>query len=175
MNIGEKIKELRLSYGLTQEELATRCELTKGFISQVERDLTSPSIATLVDILQALGVSLKDFFSEDIEEDIVFTKKDYFENISNDGIINWLVPNAQKNYMEPVHTKLNANSKTIVQPPSESEFFGYVLKGRLKLNLGEKQYIVKKGETFYYTATREHFIESLAGCEFIWISSPPIF
>ncbi|MDE7233374.1 MAG: helix-turn-helix domain-containing protein, partial [Lachnospiraceae bacterium] len=49
--IGNKIKELRNKKGLTQEELADRCELSKGFISQVENDLTSPSIATLIDIL----------------------------------------------------------------------------------------------------------------------------
>ena len=42
MEIGEKIKELRIERGLTQEELADRAELSKGFISQVERDLTSP-------------------------------------------------------------------------------------------------------------------------------------
>ena len=52
MSIGGKLKELRILKGLTQEELADRAELSKGFISQVERDLTSPSIATLMDILQ---------------------------------------------------------------------------------------------------------------------------
>lgn len=45
MEIGKKIKELRIAKQLTQEELADRCELSKGFISQLERDLTSPSIA----------------------------------------------------------------------------------------------------------------------------------
>ena len=55
MKIGAKVKELRVQKGLTQEELADRTELSKGFISQLERDLTSPSIATLMDILQALG------------------------------------------------------------------------------------------------------------------------
>lgn len=64
MKIGEKIKRLRILNGLTQEELADRCELTKGFISQVERDLTSPSIATLVDILESLGTNLRDFFND---------------------------------------------------------------------------------------------------------------
>ena len=54
MKIGAKVKELRVQKGLTQEELADRTELSKGFISQLERDLTSPSIATLMDILQAL-------------------------------------------------------------------------------------------------------------------------
>ena len=55
MDIGKKIRELRIQIGLTQEELADRAELSKGFISQVERNLTSPSIATLTDILQCLG------------------------------------------------------------------------------------------------------------------------
>ena len=72
MEIGNKIKQLRLQCDLTQEELANRCELTKGYISQLENELTSPSIATLMDILSALGTNLKDFFSEEPEEKIVF-------------------------------------------------------------------------------------------------------
>ena len=72
MQIGEKIKNLRIKNALTQEELANRCELTKGFISQLERDLTSPSIATLVDILEGLGTNLRDFFNETTDEKIVF-------------------------------------------------------------------------------------------------------
>ena len=54
MQIGDKLRRLRLQRGLTQEELADRCELSKGFISLLERDLTSPSIATLTDVLECL-------------------------------------------------------------------------------------------------------------------------
>ena len=43
--------------------MADRAELSKGFISQLERDITSPSIATLVDVLQCLGTDLEEFFS----------------------------------------------------------------------------------------------------------------
>ena len=43
MEIGDKIKRLRLKYGLTQEELADRAELSKGFISQLERNLCRDS------------------------------------------------------------------------------------------------------------------------------------
>ena len=74
MEIGEKIRQLRILNQLTQEELANRCELSKGFISQLENDLTSPSIATLIDILQCLGTNLKEFFSDDEEEQVVFRK-----------------------------------------------------------------------------------------------------
>lgn len=61
MEIGKKIRELRMRKGLTQEELANRSELSKGFISQLENDVTSPSIATLVDVLTCLGTDLKTF------------------------------------------------------------------------------------------------------------------
>lgn len=79
MELGEKIKELRNKQGLTQEELADRAELSKGFISQLERDMTSPSIATLEDLLQCLGTTLGEFFNEEQEEEqIVFTEEDFF-------------------------------------------------------------------------------------------------
>ena len=78
INIGEKIKQTRLKLGLTQEELAARTELSKGFISQLERDLTSPSIATLMDILEVLGTDVSDFFAKDEAEKVVFTPDDMF-------------------------------------------------------------------------------------------------
>ena len=82
MSIGGKIKRLRLKLNLTQEELANRTELSKGFISQLERDLTSPSIATLMDILEALGTNLSEFFYEKPEEKLAFTPDDMF--VKND-------------------------------------------------------------------------------------------
>ena len=83
MSIGNKIKQLRVQKGLTQEELGDRCELSKGFISQVERDLTSPSIATLMDILQVLGTDTTEFFAKEEDAQIVFTENDYFEKINH--------------------------------------------------------------------------------------------
>ena len=75
MQIGAKVRRLRTQRGLTMEELADRCELSKGFISQVERNLASPSIATLTDMLECLGSSLSQFFSEDKDEKTVFTRR----------------------------------------------------------------------------------------------------
>ena len=97
MRIGSKIKELRVLKGLTQEELADRAELSKGFLSQLERDLTSPSIATLVDILQCLGTDLKTFFDDTEDDRVVFKKEDYFEKTDTElnNVIEWIIPNAQ--------------------------------------------------------------------------------
>ena len=119
MQIGEKIKRLRIKNNLTQEELANRCELSKGFISQLERELTSPSIATLVDILECLGTNLKDFFSDSEPEKITFSEEDAFaqENEEKGYVINWIVPNAQKNMMEPIIVELDSNGTTELEVP----------------------------------------------------------
>ena len=102
MELGKKIKQMRNQKGLTQEELADRCELTKGYISQLENDLNSPSIATLTDILSALGSNLAEFFREEAEEKVVFSKNEFIEKDSDGVLWSWLIPNAQKNMMEPV-------------------------------------------------------------------------
>ena len=130
MDIGLKLKELRILKGLTQEELADRAELSKGFISQLERNLTSPSIATLMDILQCLGTTLGEFFNESPEEQIVFGKADYFEKqdpeLKNE--IKWIIPNAQKNIMEPILLTLDPGGETCPDNPHEGEEFGYVIQ-----------------------------------------------
>ena len=119
MKIGNKLKELRIQKGLTQEELADRAELSKGFISQLERDLTSPSIATLVDILQVLGTDLNEFFSEKTEEQIVFSAADYFEKTDESckNKTEWIIPNAQKNIMEPIRLTLEPGGSTYPDNP----------------------------------------------------------
>jgi len=55
IDIGARIKHLRQINGLAQADLAERAGLTKGAISQVERNLTSPSVANLFEILTALN------------------------------------------------------------------------------------------------------------------------
>jgi len=129
LNIGEKIRSLRIEKQLTQEELANRCELSKGFISQLENDLTSPSIATLIDILETLGTNLKEFFSEESQEKIAFSKEDMFETENNElkYTLMWLVPNAQKNEMEPIMITIEPEGRYIEEEPHEGEEFGYVL------------------------------------------------
>ena len=177
MKIGKKIKELRTLCDLTQEELANRTELTKGYISQLENDLTEPSISTLDDILKALGTNLGEFFSGENVNQIVFKKNDYFQKEENGYNITWLVPNAQKNEMEPILITLNSNSETQIDYPHEGQEFGYVLEGELLLIIDNKKYKVKEGETFYYDSNKNHYLRNVKDkiCKVIWVSSPPNF
>ncbi len=177
MDIGHKIKELRVQKGLTLEELASRSELTKGFLSQVERNLTSPSIATLGDILEALGTTLGAFFKADKEEQLVFRQKDFFVDEKEGYTINWIVPNTQKNEMEPILIELPCGGKSFEMEPHGGEEFGYVLEGCIVLVSGEQEYIVHKGETFYLYGKRDHFLrnDKKTTAKVLWVSTPPLF
>lgn len=178
MEIGSKIRELRILNGLTQEELADRSELSKGFISQLENDVTSPSISTLEDILQCLGTDLQHFFTaEETPAQVVFGDEDYFEKIDEElkNRTEWIIPNAQKNQMEPIRLTLSAGGSTYPDTPHEGEEFGYVLKGQITIHIGKELYRAKAGESFYYTPDKTHYITSKKGAEILWVSTPPSF
>lgn len=177
MKIGSKIKNLRTQKGLTLAELASRCELTKGFLSQLERDLTSPSITTLSDILEALGTSLAEFFREDKNDRFVFNQNDFFVDERENCTISWIVPNTQKNQMEPLLLELPQGGASFEMQPHSGEEFGYVLKGRVVLVCDDKKYTIREGETFYLTGKSFHQIrnEHKSTAKVLWISTPPLF
>lgn len=179
MDIGSKIKRLRRKKQLTLEDVANRCELSKGFLSQVENNLSSPSITTLEDILEVLGSSLSEFFAEDEPEEgvEVYAGNDYFENAREEYTISYLVPNAQKNRMEPIHLTLKPKGSSEVVPPHDGEDFGYVLKGEITVVYGEEKFYAKEGDSFYIYCNENYFLHNGSNDEakIIWVSSPPYF
>ncbi|MEJ8736959.1 XRE family transcriptional regulator [Erysipelotrichaceae bacterium HCN-30851] len=177
MDIGKKLKDLRLRNDLTLEELASRSELTKGFLSQVERNLTSLSISTLEDLLEALGTNLADFFKEEKEEKIVFQTQDFFEDKKEGYMIEWVIPNAQKNEMEPILLTLHPHEQSMVMECHNGEEFGYILKGNVTLVRGNNKYRLKAKETFYLDGKFSHYLinNGNSDAKILWITTPPMF
>lgn len=178
IKIGDKLKNLRLKNNLTQSELGSRCDLTKGFISQLEADLTSPSLSTLEDILTCLGTNFTEFWSDMQEEKIVFTSEDVTVAEFEGNKIHWLVPDAQKNEMEPIRIEIEPLAQSELHQPHEGEEFGYVQRGSVQLILGDKKYKLKKGDSFYFKAKTPHYIQNTSktnSAAILWVSSPPSF
>lgn len=178
MKIGERIRNLRQSSNLTQEELAERANLTKGFISQVERDLTSISLDSLIQILDALDENISDFFREASQEKIVFREGDRVA-IEKEKVEKFelLVPGSTNRRLEPVLLTLKKGQATPKEKPHEGEEFGLVLRGRVNLRFGRESLKLKKGECFYLSAEKEHWLHNTGSKEavILWISSPPSF
>jgi len=174
--IGKKVKALRLASDLTQMELADRANLTKGFISQLENEQSSISVDSLVDILDALGVKLTDFFSDDVETDIVFGPSD---RIAVEGkgatVFELLVPGSTNNLLDPIMVELAAGEFLEPADPHPGEMFGYVFGGTATLKLGKKTYRVPGKHCFYFTADRPYQIMNSGKTvvKLLWITTPP--
>ena len=172
-----KHQEAEASARVDAEELAERCELTKGYISQLENDLASPSIATLVDILSILGVTPASFFSEEKEEKVVYTPQDYFISEAEGVEKVWIIPNSQDHEMEPVILILNEGATGGVRVPFEGEEIGYVLEGRVRIETDKGVYKARRGESFYINGKRQHEIVNIhkGRSKILWITTPSNF
>ena len=87
-----------------------RTDLTKGHISQLERNLNSPSIETLFALLEVLGTTPKEFFDEPKKNVKIVYSTDEQTIHTDDEMkysIRWLVPRSNENEMEPVHITFN--------------------------------------------------------------------
>jgi len=162
VKIGEKLKKLRLSRGLTQEELATRTDLSRSFISQLESDKTSPSIETLERILRALGSDLKQFFSDFEEEKVIFRKEERVPVYDEPEGVNSeiLISGVEDKEIDPVLVTLEPGAKTEEEPYHEGDEFGYVLEGKIELYLDGVRYRLKAGDCFYYRADKKHYVRN---------------
>lgn len=177
-DLGSKIRNLRKANSLTLEELASRSELTKGFLSQLERNLTSPSISTLSDILEALGTNLHEFFREEPESQIVFGKDDFFVDEKDDHSVTWIVPNAQKNEMEPILVSISPKGRSTQIANHQGEEFGYVLRGSVEIEFEDgRKSSIRSGETFYIDGSVAHCLSNphKSTAQVLWISTPPVF
>ena len=108
----------------------------------------------------------------------VFNFYDYFEKTDPElgNKTEWIIPNAQKNLMEPIRLTLGPNGSTYRDVPHEGEEFGYVIRGSIRVHIGKRAYTAKKGESFYFTPHSEHYLEAgPGGAVLIWISTPPSF
>jgi transcriptional regulator with XRE-family HTH domain len=177
MDIGQRIKALRVAQQMTQEELANRADLTKGFISQVENDESSPSIATLTQILEVLGVKLADFFREYKSERVVFGRlARVLAAESSDKVrFELLVPRAINRSIDPALVTLKPGGRTVVDKMHEGEEFGYDITGEIVLVLDGVDNPVKAGECFSFYPNVQHWLENRSDREakIIWVTNPP--
>jgi transcriptional regulator with XRE-family HTH domain len=180
IDIGPKIRKIRLQKKLKLKDVAKETGLSISLISQVENNNTSPSLSTLIKLANYLGTDTS-FFLEKNEKKksaTVCHKKDRKLWTSNDNKIFFelLNPSLRNKKMEIVFAKV----KRFESPPEkythEGEEFGLVLKGQLYVEVGDETHVLNEGDTIYFKSTIPHTIYGGApeGSDIIWVNSPPI-
>lgn len=164
--IGEKIRSIRKSKNLTIVELSEKINVTSGYISQIERDLISPSLSVLKRLSQALEVPLSVLFLEKSDTDVVTIPQNERTKVKLSNInveLEFITPllrsSDNKTGCEAFLFKLNpktwASNHSIVH---ESKECIYVLKGEMECHVGDKIYIIAKGDSIIVPENNDHMI-----------------
>jgi transcriptional regulator with XRE-family HTH domain len=150
LRIGKKIKRLRKSRGLTMEELASSADITKGFISQLERDKTATTVSTLKQILDVLGIDLSDFFKDfdEAEANIFFADACEQEDEGPGYKTFLLAPHKKYTEIEPQLWELESFSE-IENTFEFDEAFAYLLEGQADVTVINETKTLKAGDCFY--------------------------
>lgn len=183
IDIGAKIREIRKSKQLSIAELAEKTGLSTGIISQIERDLVTPSVVTFWKISKALEVSFGYFFDEVEEEQAVLSpvvKRDQRKTIktSNRKALYELLSQDLNRKIEFLYITIKPGEQSeggLVM--HEGEECGVVIKGRLLIKMENEEYILEEGDSIYYDSTIPHRYVNIGDedCESVWAMTPPSF
>jgi len=178
LDLGEKLKKNRKEKGISLSELAKKTGYTRSFISQVERNKTSPSINSLMKLASALEIRLTDLFREDEFRKNVLIKKnkrDSYYNRRTGVTIELLSTRFPDQKMEPIYFHFYPGEKTDVVINIGQQFV-YVFKGKIKLILDQIEYIAEEADSLYFDCSIPHSWENPwpETVEGIWVCSPPL-
>jgi transcriptional regulator with XRE-family HTH domain len=171
LHIGKKIRELRKKGGLVLQDLSDRTGLSKPLLSQIEKEVVSPPIATLLKISKALNTNISFFFQNDgPEEKVVVVRKDeskvidsrYFGREESGYYYEALAFKKPKKYMEPFLVEFKRKRVDQLSYFShDGEEFIYLLEGTLEFRTEGQQYILQPGDSLYFESSIPHAYRAL--------------
>lgn len=162
MQLGKKIRDLRLRRGLTVQQLASATGLSKGFISQVENHRTSPSLATLHDLARALETSAAYLVVEEDQVPCVVRATERCRVPAGGNASRVEVLSAQpKRNLELIQMELPAGLEAgDHRHYHHGEQCMLVLEGEVRLNCGDHMIDLARGDSCHYDGRVPHAIEN---------------
>ena len=171
LHIGKKIRDLRKKAGLILQDLSDRTGLSKPLLSQIEKEVVSPPIATLLKISKALKVNIGFFFQDgDPEEKVVLVRKDeskvidsrYFGREESGYYYEALAYKKSKKYMEPFLVEFKRKkAEKLSYFSHDGEEFIYLLEGTLEFRTENQQYVLYPGDSLYFESSIPHAYRAL--------------
>jgi transcriptional regulator with XRE-family HTH domain len=173
IKVGEKIKVLRESKGLSLKEVADLSGFSTALLSQVENHLISPSLGTLIKLAKAFGIKVGDFWAETQGEPFTIVRKDERKTVSRfastDGVqygysYESLGFEKKDRCMEPFIVTLEpATIQTSTTSAHEGEEFIFVLEGEMEVTLGNHTDVLGPGDSIYYNSDIPHRVQCHQG------------
>jgi transcriptional regulator with XRE-family HTH domain len=180
-SLGKDLRAIRKSRGLTLEDVCQLLGCSIGWLSQVERDLSTPSIADLRQLSQILGVPISLLFGEAAvppEERgyVVRAGARRLMGSAEAGLTEELLSPDLTDSFEVIHSTFAPLSRIEAPVRRQTQEVGFVLSGRLKLVISERPFEVGAGDSFrirdeWYTWDNPYAEAAVV----IWVISPPVY
>jgi transcriptional regulator with XRE-family HTH domain len=183
LDIGQRLKQIRIDRGLSQRELAARAGLTNGTISLIETDKTSPSVASLKSLLDAIPISMAEFFGaiEDQDTPKIFYRAHEFTQVAPEGpgqVSLRQLGNAREHSLQVLHETYPAGADTGAEfLVHEGEEAGIITRGQIELTVGDHVDVLNAGDGYLFDSRQPHRFRNIADepCEIVSALTPPVF
>ena len=168
VNVGERIRQLRLGLGMSVRALAAKTGFSPSLISQVENSQVTPSIGSLERIAMALGVSLGQFFAEPEASTAHLVRASARPKLTSTWSpvsIEALAPLGESGKLEPIMLTMELGGRSGIFPAAPGgEKFALVVEGKVTLTLGDKVHVLGKADAITFTpATPYEWVNISAG------------
>lgn len=179
---GHKIRIIRKNLGMSIKELADKSQLSTGLISQIERDLVSPSVNAMTRIVAALDTTMGEFFDEDYtkQSPVVIKKETHKEIVLTEMQRKYEILSPTDNRMvEMVFMTIGKTEDPESFKPSthEGEECGYIFSGKLTVEVDGEKFNLEEGDSIYFESTKPHRYINYYDEETVsvWAMTPPSY
>lgn len=176
--IGNRIRAARHASQMTIEQLSEATKLSKGFISRVERDQTSPSVSTLVQICEVLHIPVGDLFHEP-DSYFVSAQEAPSINLGGEKVDERLLSPRSERRVQVISTVVNpgdngSGGDALYTVNSELEVL-HVLSGTIHFNLNGAMWELSAGDSLTFSGREPHtwkVLDTSAETRLMWVLSP---
>ena len=169
--VGNRIKDIRKKKSLTITELAKYTDLSVGYLSNIERNQTSPTLRNLSTICSALNISLRDIITEDADERVVIRKeegvvREYPEYHMTIRFIDFGDDNGEYQ----IATMKPGKTQKVAEGMHPYQEIGMVLQGELNIEVNGTKYVLKQGDSIRIKPHNFHTMQNLGkeDCVSLW-------
>jgi transcriptional regulator with XRE-family HTH domain len=158
LRVGARLRATRLERGLTISEVAERAGLTAGFISQLERDLTSASLSSLYRICSVLGIRVGNLVDDVPAGRLIRREEQARRSLAMGNAEHLLLSSRDERRFHVTESHIPPRGSAGDEPytlPADVELV-YVLRGTLELRVGEETHLLEEGDTFSYSPRDPH-------------------
>jgi transcriptional regulator with XRE-family HTH domain len=180
--IGQEIKSLRKAKGMSLQAMSTACGKSIGFLSQVERGISKPTISDLHGIADALGVQIGWFFPQGdtaapTDGGVVVRKAQRRQLSFASGIADYLLSPNLNGPLELLWSVMEPGADSGSAYRHNGDEAGVVIRGALELWVGDQFFLLGEGDSFNFSSSAPHRYRNpgTSSTELLWVVTPPSY